>query len=95
MRLSSSAKTHRDKIETVFKTLSYFDGVNFAARATAPALFSTGLMDDICPPRTVFAAYNHYRGEKEIEVYPYNQHEGGQSQHIVRKAAFLRSVFAE
>ncbi len=88
-------KIHRDKIETVFNTLSYFDGVNFAVRATAPALFSTGLMDDVCPPRTVFAAYNHYRGEKKIEVYPYNQHEGGQSHHVIRKAAFLQSVFEQ
>lgn len=86
-------KIHRDTIDTVFRTLSYFDGVNFAARAACPALFSAGLMDDICPPRTVFAAHNHYRGEKSIEVYPYNQHEGGQSHHVVRKAAFLRQIF--
>ena len=86
-------KIHRDKIETVFSTLSYFDGVNFAPRAPAPALFSTGLMDDICPPRTVFCAYNHYRGEKRIEVYPYNQHEGGQSHHMIRKSEFLRGIF--
>ena len=26
-------RVHRDKIETVFDTLSYFDGVNFAARS--------------------------------------------------------------
>jgi cephalosporin-C deacetylase len=60
---------HRDKIETVFNTLSYFDGLNFAARARCPALFSTGLMDEICPPSTVFAAYNHYAGaDKHIKV---------------------------
>lgn len=29
----------RDKVSTVFANLSYFDGVNFAARAKAPALF--------------------------------------------------------
>jgi cephalosporin-C deacetylase len=91
--IAAFCKIHRDKIDTVFSTLSYFDGVNFAARAKAPALFSTALMDDICPPRTVFAAYNHYRGEKQIEVYPYNQHEGGQSHHVLKKAAFLRLLF--
>ena len=36
-------------------------------------------MDMICPPSTVFAAYNHYAGPKEIEVYPFNDHEGGES----------------
>ncbi len=34
--------THRDKVETVFNTLSYFDGVNFAARATAPPSSPSG-----------------------------------------------------
>ena len=45
-------QTHRDKVETVFHTLSYFDGMNFATRAQAKALFSVGLMDNICPPST-------------------------------------------
>ena len=85
-------KTHRDKIETVFDTLSYFDGVNFAARAKAPALFSVGLMDDICPPRTVFAAYNHYAGPKQIRVWPYNNHEGGQNYQTMEKIEFLKSL---
>jgi cephalosporin-C deacetylase len=74
-------KVHRDRTERVFRTLSYFDGVNFAARAKSPALFSVALMDFTCPPSTVFAAYNHYAGEKEIEVYPFNDHEGGESIH--------------
>jgi cephalosporin-C deacetylase len=87
-------KIHRDKVDTVFSTLTYFDGVNFAARANMPALFSTALMDDICPPRTVFAAFNHYRGAKEIEVYPFNQHEGGQSFHALKKAEYLKRHFA-
>lgn len=68
----------RDKPETVFTTLDYFDGVNFSARAKAPALFSVGLMDDICPPSTVYAAFNAYAGSsKAIEQYDFNNHEGG------------------
>ncbi|MEE1742536.1 acetylxylan esterase [Streptomyces sp. BE147] len=70
-------KVHRGKEENTFRTLSYFDGVSFAARGSAPALFSVALQDQTCPPSTVFAAYNAYRGEKEIEVYPFNGHEGG------------------
>jgi len=34
------ARVRRDQVERVFTTLSYFDGVNFAVRARAPALFS-------------------------------------------------------
>jgi cephalosporin-C deacetylase len=37
-------------------------------------------MDATCPPSTVFAAYNHYGSpDKNIEVYHYNEHEGGQT----------------
>lgn len=70
-------QTRRGEEEQVFRTLSYLDGVHFAARARVPALFSVGLMDAVCPPSTVFAAYNHYAGDKKIRVYPYNGHEGG------------------
>jgi cephalosporin-C deacetylase len=82
-------KVHRDQVETVFRTLTYFDGVNFAARARARALFSVALMDDICPPSTVFAAYNHYAGPKSISVWPYNQHEGGQTYQALEQLKFL------
>lgn len=85
-------QSHRHKIETVFNTLAYFDGVNFAARARAQALFSVGLMDDVCPPRTIFAAYNHYAGPKAIKIWPYNQHEGGGSHHIAEKIHFLAAL---
>lgn len=83
-------KVHRHRVEEVFTTLSYFDGMSFAARARARALFSVGLMDDICPPRTVYAAYNHYAGPKEIRVWTFNQHEGGQSAQTLEKIAWLR-----
>ena len=69
--------TQRTEVDNVFRTLSYFDGVNFAARANAPARYEVALMDDVCPPSTVFASYNHYAGPKEIDVYPYNGHDGG------------------
>ena len=86
-------KTHRDKVDIVFNTLAYFDGVNFAVRARAQAYFSTALMDDVCPPSTVFAAYNHYAGPKQIQVWPYNQHEGGGSYQVVDKIQFLKGVW--
>lgn len=84
---------HRDKVDTVFNTLSYFDGVNFARRATAKTLFSVGLMDQVCPPSTVFAAFNYWAGEKDIRVYPYNGHEGGDSYQTVEKLKFLKKIW--
>ena len=85
-------KIHRDKVETVFNTLSYFDGLNFATRSRAPALFSVGLMDLTCPPSTVFAAHNYYAGEEEMRVYPYNNHEGGESFHRLEQVRWVREV---
>ena len=83
---------HRDKVAQALNTISYIDCVNFATRATAPALFSVGLMDDICPPPTVFAAYNHYAAAKQINVWPYNAHEGGGGHHEQAQLAFLRTL---
>lgn len=81
---------HRGAPERVFTTLSYFDGVNFARRASAPALFSVALLDPVCPPSTVFAAFNHYAGaDRLIEVYPHNEHEGGLAFQWNAQAAFL------
>jgi cephalosporin-C deacetylase len=81
---------HRRAEERVFDTLSYFDGVNHAKRADAPALFSAGLMDPVCPPSTVFAAFNHYGADdKTIEVYGHNEHEGGQAYQWAEQAAFV------
>ncbi|MEU4800018.1 acetylxylan esterase [Streptomyces sp. NPDC023327] len=71
-------KARRGGEERVLRTLSYFDGVHFAARGRAPALFSTALEDQTCPPSTVFAAHNAYAGsERSMEVYGFNDHEGG------------------
>jgi cephalosporin-C deacetylase len=91
--IQNYCKIQRGKIETIFDTLSYFDGVNFATRAKSPALFSVGLMDEICPPSTVFAAYNYYSGPKEIKVWPYNHHEGGETLQSVERVRFLKTIW--
>lgn len=90
--ITKYCQTHRNHIDTVFNTLAYFDGVNFAARARANALFSVGLMDEICPPSTVYAAYNHYGGQKDIRIYRYNHHEGGGTFQSVEKVKFLTAL---
>ncbi|MCK2241442.1 MULTISPECIES: acetylxylan esterase [unclassified Crossiella] len=67
----------RHSADRVFRTLGYFDGIAFAARANAAAWFATGLCDDICPPSTAFGAYHVYRGPKQIQVWDHNGHEAG------------------
>lgn len=87
---------HRGKEEMAFRTLAHFDGMYLGRRATAPALFSTALMDPICPPSTVFATRNWWGANSganpsaEIVVYPFNQHEGGESYQWERQVAWLR-----
>jgi cephalosporin-C deacetylase len=85
---------HRGKVGHVHQVLGYFDGVNFAKRANAPAWFSTALMDPTCPPSTVFGAFNNYAGEKKIVVWPYNGHEGGAIEDDTVALKTLRALFA-
>jgi cephalosporin-C deacetylase len=92
VELRSYLAVHRSREEQVFRTLSYVDGMNFAARARTPLLMSVGLMDAICPPSTVFAAYNHWAGPKEIRVWPYNGHDAGQGPHVLEQYRFLDAL---
>lgn len=97
----SYLSVHRDAEDRVRNTLSYVDAVHFARRAVAPAQFAVGLRDTICPPSTVFAAYNHYgaangrpeQPDREIHVYSFNHHEGGDAVHTGRQLRWLREVF--
>ncbi|GGZ37530.1 acetylxylan esterase [Streptomyces poonensis] len=87
-------KTHRGRTEQVGRTLAYFDGVHFAARGRAPALFSAALEDMTCPPSTVFGAFNAWaHDDKRIEVYDFNDHEGGGPHQEAVRLAWLPSHF--
>jgi cephalosporin-C deacetylase len=85
-------KVRRTDVDQVFRTLSYFDCALLAGRITAPGLFSVALMDPVCPPSTVYAAYNAFAGEKEVREYAYNEHEGGAAHHQVEQLGWLRGV---
>jgi len=87
-------KVHRDHVDQAFRTLSYFDAANLATLSKVPALFSVALMDTICPPSTVYAAYNRYAAEKTIREYAFNDHEGGQAFHDREKLAWVRDRVA-
>ena len=81
---------HRDQVDTVFGTLSYFDGVSFARRIDAPTLMSVALMDEVVPPSGTFAAFNELAvTDRELEVYGFNGHEGGGLLQWARQAAWL------
>jgi cephalosporin-C deacetylase len=54
-------------------------------------------MDLTCPPSTVFAAYHAWGGpafeDKRIEVYEYNDHEGGEAFQQARQLRWLADRF--
>ena len=65
---------HVDLEHVAMDTLSYVDCALLARRITADCLVSVGLMDDVCPPSTVFAAYNAISATKEIAVFQFGMH---------------------
>ena len=83
---------HRDHRAVALETLRYVDAARLGRLATAPGLFSVGFMDDVCPPSTVFAAFNHYAGLHDIRVWPYNAHEGGEVVQQAEHYAFLAGL---
>ena len=83
---------HRDEAEVALATVEYADGLHFAVRSRTPSLWSVGLMDEITPPSTVFAAYNHYAGPKEIRVLRWSGHDAGMLQHANAQLAFLEGL---
>src|SRR5262249_58109855 len=92
--LADYCRVHPDREGMVFATMSYVDVVNHAKRCTAPALFSAGLADEVTPPSTIFAAYHHYAGRKDIAVFPFAGHEGGGTPHFLAKLGFLAALGA-
>jgi len=68
-------KQNPGQFERLIKTLSYFDNMNLAPWIKCRTIISNGLWDDICPPSTIYAAYNHIGAEKEMHDYPYHGHE--------------------
>ena len=66
--------TH-ERAASTFNRLGYIDVHNLAPRIRATTLMFTGLMDQVCPPSTQFAAYNAIGAEKDMVLYPDFGHE--------------------
>jgi cephalosporin-C deacetylase len=48
------------------RTIAYYDVVNFARRLKAPGLYSWGYNDEVCPPTSLYAAYNVVTAPKRL-----------------------------
>lgn len=64
-----------EREEEIFTQLGYIDVQHLADRIRAEVMMSVGLMDEICPPSTQFAAYNKISSKKSLRIYPDFGHE--------------------
>jgi len=48
------------------ETTTYYDTVNFARRLKVPGYYTWGYNDDVCPPTSMYAAYNLITAPKEL-----------------------------
>ncbi len=65
---------HERELE-IFTKLGYIDCQHLAPRIREEVLMATGLMDQVCPPSTQFAAYNKITAKKDMLLYPDFAHE--------------------
>ena len=61
--------------DEIFTRLGYIDVQHLAPRIQGDVLMGVGLMDEICPPSTQFAAYNKITAPKSLLTYPDYAHE--------------------
>lgn len=60
----------KDKIETS----KYYDVVNFARLLKIPGVYSFGYNDEVCPPTSIYAAYNTITAPKQLFIYENSGH---------------------
>lgn len=75
LEISDYIRKYPEAAEQVWRTLSYCDNLNLADRITCPVLMDVGLLDDICPPSSIYAVYNKIMAPKEMCVFPFHNHE--------------------
>jgi len=53
---------------------SYYDVVNFARKLKIPGFYSWGYNDTVCPPTSMYAAYNEITAPKELFIFEETGH---------------------
>ncbi len=55
--------------EKELRVARYYDTVNFARCLSVPGWYSWGYNDDVCPPTSMYAAYNAVSSPKELRLF--------------------------
>jgi cephalosporin-C deacetylase len=77
--ITAYIKTYAPRSEmqdAVWSKLGYIDIQHLAPRIKADIFWGIGLMDNICPPSSQFAAYNKITSKKRMIIYTNHGHEG-------------------
>ena len=56
------------------KTSAYYDVVNFARKINIPGWYSWGFDDPVCPPTSMYAAFNSIEAPKELIIFQETEH---------------------
>ena len=73
-RLINLNKKGQPSPPEVAQVAPYYDCAFFAKRIKAEAYLTTGLVDNVCSPTSVFCAYNNIPGKKHITVFTHKGH---------------------
>lgn len=68
----NNLKLHNTKEKIA--TIGYYDVVNFARHLKVPGIYSWGYNDEVCPPTSLYSAYNVITAPKEVFVVPETGH---------------------
>ena len=85
-------RLYPERRRDVEATVAYFDGINFASRISCPIIVNIGLQDNVCPPETGYALFEHIAAT-EKQLYPYDGH--GHDAGRVKHTAVLDRFFAQ
>ncbi|GAA5136376.1 acetylxylan esterase [Prosthecobacter algae] len=82
-------------VEAELQTARYFDNVNFALRAKCQgAAVTVGFIDTVCPPSSVYAAYNVLTMPKTLHTMPLTGHKSSPEASAFMTEAALAHVRA-
>lgn len=68
------------------KVAPYYDVVNFAKKLSMPGWYSWGFNDNVCPPTSMYAAYNSISAKKELHIFQETAHWTFPEQHGMANA---------
>ena len=81
-----AATGHWSPSKDVLNVARYYDAVNFARNIQSPVILGIGLIDLVCPPSTIYSAYNVLQGSKRIIIAPSMGHDADENPQYERDA---------